>query len=543
MKHEHSGSVPDRSRGLMQAMLAVTSGLELDTTLEAIVAAAVDLVDARYGALGVRGEGHHLVGFIYQGIDESTRDRIGNLPEGRGVLGVLLDDPQPLRVDNVAEHQSSVGFPANHPPMRTFLGVPVRVHDEVFGNLYLTEKAGGQPFTADDEELVEALAAAAGIAIGNARLYEQARARQKYIEATRDIGADLLAGADAAGVFDRIADLANGLTGADRTVLALPVDPDVSPADVTELVVTESTADPDDETTSRIRTIAPGRFAEIMRTIAAGRFDSPDPALARDLVVSGAGPTLLLPLRAAEDVHGVLLVLRAPGAPTFDGEQLELMSAFADQAALALQSAGAQQRMRELDVLSDRDRIARDLHDHVIQRLFAAGLSLQGTISRAGSPELQQRLSSVTDDLQEVIEEIRTAIYDLHGSGGTMRLRRRLEAAVAQMTIDTDIRASVRIHGPLSVLGAELGEHAQAVVREAVSNAVRHGRPSTLAVDIGVDEDLTIAVTDDGGGIPADVVRSGLENLAARATQVQGRFTVGPRDEGGTVLVWSAPLL
>jgi signal transduction histidine kinase len=425
--------------------------------------------------------------------------------------------------------------------MRTFLGVPVRAHDEVFGNLYLTEKAGGGPFTPDDEALVEALAAAAGIAVGNARLYEQSRVRQKYIEATRDIGAELLAGAGAAGVFDRIADLANELTGADRTILALPADADLSPTEVVELIVTESSTDA--ETTSRVRPIAPGRFAAIMATTTAGRLECLDAALAGDLAVDKPGPALVLPLRAADDVHGVLVTLRAPDAPRFDAGQLELMAAFADQAALALQAAAAQQRMRELDVLSDRDRIARDLHDHVIQRLFAVGLSLQGTISRAESLEIQQRLSTATDDLQEVIEGIRTAIYDLHGEGGTTRLRRRLEAAVAQMTTDSGIRASIRITGPLSVLGAELAEHAQAVVREAVSNAVRHGRPSTITVEIAVDEDLTITVADDGVGIPDDVSRSGLENLAARAARVQGRLTVRPGESGGTVLVWSAPLL
>ncbi|WP_084436807.1 GAF domain-containing sensor histidine kinase [Aldersonia kunmingensis] len=525
----------------MQAMLAVTSGLELDSTLRAIVAAAVELVDAGYGALGVRGEGHHLVGFVYQGIDDVSAERIGHLPEGRGVLGVLIDDPRPLRVDDVAEHPASVGFPENHPPMRTFLGVPVRVHDEVFGNLYLTEKAGGQAFTADDEALVEALAAAAGTAIGNARLYEQSRARQRYIEATRDIGAELLAGAGASAVLDRIADLANELTGADRTILALPADADLAPTEVVELIVTESSAD--SETTSRVRPIEAGRFAAIMASTTAGRHDTIPAELARDLAVGKGGPALVLPLRAADDIHGVLVTLRAPDAPTFDTGQLELMAAFADQAALALQAAAAQQRMRELDVLSDRDRIARDLHDHVIQRLFAVGLSLQGTISRAESPAMQQRLSTATDDLQEVIEEIRTAIYDLHGEGGTTRLRRRLEAAVAQMTTDSGIRANVRITGPLSVLGAELAEHAQAVVREAVSNAVRHGRPATITVEIAVDEDLTITVADDGVGIPDNIARSGLENLAARATRVQGQFTVRPAESGGTVLVWSAPLL
>ncbi|MGV0602735.1 GAF domain-containing protein, partial [Mycolicibacterium pulveris] len=183
----------DRMDGLVEAMLMVTSGLELDQTLNKIVRTAADLVDARYGALGVRGHGHELVEFVYTGIDEELRGKIGHLPEGRGVLGVLIDDPKPIRLDNIAHHAASVGFPPHHPPMRTFLGVPVRIRDEVFGNLYLTEKAGGQPFSEDDEVLVQSLANAAGIAIDNARLYESAKTRQAWILATRDIGSELLA--------------------------------------------------------------------------------------------------------------------------------------------------------------------------------------------------------------------------------------------------------------------------------------------------------------------------------------------------------------
>jgi len=205
----------DRLDGLVEAMLVVTSGLELDETLRTIVHTAIDLVDARYGALGVRGHDHELVEFIYEGIDEEMREQIGHLPEGRGVLGVLIDDPKPIRLDNISHHASSVGFPPNHPPMRTFLGVPVRIRDEVFGNLYLTEKAGGQPFSEDDEVLVQALAAAAGIAIENARLYEQSRTRQSWIEATRDIATELLSGADPVRVFRRIAEAAEGWDGRD----------------------------------------------------------------------------------------------------------------------------------------------------------------------------------------------------------------------------------------------------------------------------------------------------------------------------------------
>ena len=154
-------------------------------------------------------------------------EKIGHLPEGRGVLGVLIDDPKPIRLDNISHHAASVGFPPNHPPMRTFLGVPVRIRGEVYGNLYLTEKAGGQPFSEDDEVLVQALAAAAGIAIDNARLYEASKTRQSWIEATRDIGTELLAGTDPARVFRLVADESRALSGAATTFVAVPADPEL----------------------------------------------------------------------------------------------------------------------------------------------------------------------------------------------------------------------------------------------------------------------------------------------------------------------------
>ena len=167
---------------------------------------------------------------------------IGHLPEGRGVLGVLIDDPKPIRLDNISQHAASVGFPTNHPPMRTFLGVPVRIRDEVFGNLYLTEKAGGQPFSEDDEVLVQALAAAAGIAIDNARLYEQSKIRQSWIEATRDIGTELLSGTDPARVFRLVADESRQLSGAELTLVAVPDDPDVPASGETQELVVAATA-------------------------------------------------------------------------------------------------------------------------------------------------------------------------------------------------------------------------------------------------------------------------------------------------------------
>ena len=524
----------DRLDGLVEAMLVVNSGLDLDTTLRTIVRTATSLVDARYGALGVRGgDGDALVEFVTEGIDDEVGERIGAPPSGRGVLGLLIDDPKPIRLDDIRMHPASVGFPRDHPPMRTFLGVPVRIRDEVYGNLYLTEKAGGQPFSEDDEVLVEALAAAAGIAIANARLYEQARARQSWIEATRDIATELLAGAEPARVFRLIADEALRLTGADAVVVAVPPDED---ADVDELVVVETAG-----------AAAPSGSISVADNEIGAAFAERTPRRVTALtgtesLMAGAGPALVLPLRTTDTTAGVVVALRRHGSREFTPDQLGMAAAFTDQATVAWQLAGSQRRMRELDVISDRERIARDLHDHVIQRLFAAGLSLQGAIPRARSVEVQQRLADTVDELQRVIQEIRTTIFDLHGSSpGTTRLRQRLDEAIEAFA-GQGLRTTVHFVGPLSVVDAALADHAEAVVREAVSNAVRHSGAHTLTVNVRVEDELSLEVIDDGCGIPADVTASGLNNLRARAEQVGGTLTLNAAPGGGTALRWVAPL-
>ena len=525
----------DRIDGLVEAMLAVTSGLDLEVTLSTIVRTAIELVDARYGALGVRGDDHELTEFVYQGIDDETRAVIGHLPEGRGVLGVLIDDPKPIRLNDIHEHPASVGFPPNHPPMRTFLGVPVRIRDEVFGNLYLTDKTNGQPFSEDDEVLVEALAAAAGVAVENARLYQLSRDRQAWIAATRDIGTELLGGTDPARVFRMVADEALKLTGADRIVVAVPGS-DVTADEGATLVVAATAGRP-----TTIDSIPLGPHAA-EGAVGAAFHDGTPHRLDRLELDGAGGPALVLPLRATDTVAGVLVAVRAEGAQYFTAEQLDMAAAFADQAAVAWQLASSQRSVRELEILADRDRIARDLHDHVIQRLFAVGLSLQGTIPRAHSPEVQQRLTATVDDLQAVIQEIRTAIFDLHGAqAGTTRLRQRLDEVIAQFA-DAPIHISTRFVGPLSVVDATLADHAEAVLREAISNAVRHSGASELAILVEVADDLSIEVSDNGCGIAAEITESGLGNLRARALSADGRFTITDGPDGGTVLRWAAPL-
>ncbi|WP_292988463.1 GAF domain-containing sensor histidine kinase [Mycobacterium sp.] len=530
----------DRLDGLIEAMLVVTSDLDLDTTLRTIVHTAINLVDARYGALGVRGSGAELAAFIHEGIDDETRERIGHLPEGRGVLGVLIDEPRPIRLDDIGHHPASVGFPPNHPPMRTFLGVPVRIREEVFGNLYLTEKANGHPFSEDDEVVVEALAAAAGIAIQNARLYEQSMARQAWIESTRDIATELLAGTDPATVFRLVADEALKLSGAELSLVAVPIKPDAESLPADDLLVTDLAGRVPDFVQSPTVAIHGTPVGDAYLDRIPRRLDQLKLLIGE--VDVETGPALILPLRTADSVAGVLITARPAGAAPFSPDQEEMLAAFADQSALAWQLATSQRAARELDVVADRDRIARDLHDHVIQRLFAIGLALQATIPRARTPDVEQRLTGYVDDLQAVIEEIRTTIFDLHGPAiGMARLRQRLDETIAQLSNET-LEITTQFIGPLSVVGADLAGHAEAVVREAVSSAARHAHASQLHVTVKVDDALSIEVADDGRGMSERTKRSGLMDMRYRAQKANGSLTIDTPEAGGTVLRWSAPL-
>jgi signal transduction histidine kinase len=535
-------TVRDQMEGLVEAVLAVGTGLELDATLHKLVSAAVGLVDATYGALLVRGADDAVLRFIHTGMGDDDIKTIGREPVGRGLLGLVLEDATPLRLDDLSAHPDSIGFPPGHPVMHTFLGVPIRVRDSVFGNLYLTEKRNGHGFSEDDEIVVQALAAAAGIAVENANLYEESRRRQRWSEATSEITTQLLAGSDPSDALQVIADRALELSSADYTLIAVPEDAEMPRDELSALLISVYAGiDVDSPLGTRIPVVGSTSGAafldQVPRSVPALQFDP--------LAGSGVelGPALVLPLRAGDVVLGVLIAARRSGAPAFDTHQLPVIASFADQAALALQLAGIQWNLRELDVLADRDRIARDLHDHVIQRLFGVGLALQGTHRRTQSPDVARRISDSIDQLHEIVNEIRTAIFDLHAdTGAAPRLRQRLHTSITELTADSGLHTTVRMSGPLDLLPVELAEHAEAVVREAVSNAVRHARATELSVAVSVHDDLVIDVVDNGVGLPVTVARSGLGNLRQRAEQSDGELRVEQVDGGGTRILWSAPL-
>ena len=527
--------------GLLDAVVGVASGLELPATLRRIVAAAVELVDAEYGALGVIGDDRSLDQFVYTGIDEATRQRIGHLPEGHGILGLLIADPRPVRLQRLADHPASYGFPPNHPPMHTFLGVPVRVRDEVFGNLYLTEKRGGD-FTADDEAVVQALAAAAGVAIENARLYGESRRRLRWLEASNEIRAALLSGTDAEQAVGLIAARARELAGADAVLLLLP-DP-VAPDERLAVTVADGAGAAD---LRGLRTPIDGSLTG--RVFGAGvpatvpDVTATDPAEPLFAGSPGFGAALFVPLGGPGDM-GVLIAVNRIGGGEFAAEATDLTVGFAGQAALALRLAEAQRAQQQLALYADRDRIARDLHDQVIQRLFATGMALESTI-RQIPPAVQPKLHRAVDDLDQSIRDIRGTIYALHAAqGAALPLRQRMVKVVEEVTEGSGLGLDVRVGGPVdTVVPDELAAQALAVLREAVTNVVRHAKAASVSVSVTAAERLRIDVTDDGIGIPEGGRRSGLANLADRAAGLGGSLEVGRNQAGtGARLVWDVPL-
>ncbi len=536
----------DRLQGLLDAVVAVGAGLELEGTLQRIVETAVDLVDARYGALGVLGDSG-LSEFVYVGVDAETRATMGHLPEGKGLLGHLIEHPESIRLPDLSAHPSSVGFPANHPPMRSFLGTPVRLRDAVFGNLYLTEKKGDGDFTADDAVVLEALAAAAGVAVENARLFEAARLRERWQQASAEVNSLLLGGGSSDAALQLIVTRTVELSGSKCALLLLADEPGGA------LAVRAGAGEVDEQVMGVMIPAGAPEVAEVMRQ-GRPRVVGDFAELMRDVATIFAefGPANIVTLGRPEAggpeataASGVLLALRGKGDVQFAREVLPMLASFADQAALALELADRQRQQRMLDVLADRDRIAGDLHDHVIQRLFAAGMSLQGIVGQIGNPNARGRVTHVVSQLDETVREIRTSIFDLHTAGeeSPTSLRRRMLDLVAEASATIDRSPAVRISGAVdSLVPATIAEHALAVLREGVSNAVRHARARDITVTVEAGADLIIEVVDNGIGMPEDVARSGLRNVEQRAAACAGTANTGPGPDGGTRLVWRVPL-
>ena len=531
----------DRVHGLLEAVLAVGSSPELEAVLRRIVEAAVTLVNARYGALGVVGEDGRLAEFIPVGLDEAEIAAIDHWPEGLGLLGRLISDPRPLRLPNIADHIYSSGFPDGHPPMRTFLGVPVRIRDEVYGNLYLTEKRGGAAFDEEDEVLVTALSAAAGVAIENARLFDESQRQQRWLRASSEVTRRLLAGAAVEEVLGFVTEQTLEMTGADLVVLALP------DASRRQLIVTHAAGAGAQRTLGLVLPTAASVSGEVLAsgqpiTVEDFRNDERVARAARENL--DLGPATIFPLGAAGHARGVMTIGRHPGAMPLPRAAVDLVTTFAAQAAIGLELAERRSDAERLTVFEDRDRIARDLHDLVIQRLYASGMKLQGTMPMIDRPAAEERVSSVVDDLDVTIKDIRQAIFALQGRGKAAPvLRDEVMDVIEEMTEPMGMTSSLRLTGQLDDgVPGDIGEDMLHALREALSNAARHGKATSAEVKIGAGSELSLLVRDNGSGITDTSRRSGLANLAQRAEHYGGTLKVGPAEGGGTELHWRVPL-
>ncbi|MFD5135792.1 GAF domain-containing protein [Streptomyces sp. NPDC058378] len=545
-----SAELTARVPQLLEATRSVGTGLELHSTLERICETAAELAHARYAAIGVvERPGESLCDFITHGVSDDVARAIGRPPDGHtGLLGALIEEGVPIILEDLAVDPRFAGFPAAHPKMRTFLGVPIRVQGKIFGNLYVAEKRGGEAFGDDELHMLRVLATEAGIAIGHARTYDAARQREQWIDGSVAVTTALLSAGDADEALGVVAEQARRLADAAAGIVLLP-----AAEGGLEIVAIAG-----DKPSASLGVIIPPQspvVAALLRGEEVFLEDSAtDPRMLTRLA-DRFGPHMLLPLRSGGRVLGALSIPRVRGGRPFTRAERTLATHFAAQAALALKLAEAQRDRERLAVYEDRDRIARDLHDLVIQRLFATGIMLEGAQRRSPVPAVQAGIGRAVDELDVTIQEIRTAIFALQQepAEAPSGLRTRVMREINMAAVPLGFMPSHRFLGPVDSLVGELaGKNLIAALREALSNTFRHARASRVEVTVDATavlpdgrDAVRLTVADDGVGIPDGGRRSGLRNLARRAESLGGASWFGPgagEGDSGTTVIWQVPL-
>jgi signal transduction histidine kinase len=534
----------DRKDVLLEAGLTLASELSLPIVLQRIVDLAAQVTDARYGALGVIGDGGDLAEFITTGLSARQRRAIGPLPRGRGILGLLIHEPAPIRITTIAEHPKSVGFPANHPPMRSFLGAPVQAMGRVFGNIYLTDKRTAASFSKEDEESVVVLATQAGVAIANATLYEETRRRERWLDALRDITGEMLAGSDADSLVAGIAEHARELAGADAaSILTASSVPG-------QLVVAAAVGAQAGQVRGQSVPAARSISGEVMLS---GRTLVTDDATARRdayqpiIRLGRVGPAIFVPLRTHRGATGTLMVANSKGGRHFDQQTVRLVETFADQASVAMEYARAQADVRRVGLMDERERIAKELHDGVIQSLFAVGMGLQGTALMTGSPELGARIEEAVGELDKVIRDLRNYIFGLRpGILADRQLDQALRALGEEVQARSGTKIAVEVDGDLAASLSGQSHEIVQLTREALSNVVRHANAKNSAVRlVRTGRIALLSIEDDGSGFDArsDSGGNGLRNMRERAASLGGKLRISTKRGRGTSLRITFPLL
>jgi len=532
----------DRRDELIRSGLSLASELSLEAVLQRIVEIAVELTGATYGALGVLGPDGRIIEFITKGVTPEQRAAIGDPPTGHGILGLLIREARPIRIPRIADHPASFGFPANHPPMTSFLGAPVTARGHVYGNIYLTEKRGAAEFDEKDEAALVVLAAQAGIAVENARLHEEAHTRERWLEGVREISLGFLSGTPAGDVLDLVARLAKELADADLSTVAI-----LEPAGES-LVIRAAAGSEADEILGSSFPLTGSVSGDVARSGEPIVIDDAgtDDRIGEPMVaIADLGPAILVPLSSRNRAFGTLAVARRQGERRFDPETLRLLGTFAASAATALEYDRAQQELHRLAVLEDRERIAKELHDGVIQSLFAVGMNLQGTAVLSADPDLEQRIEAAVNEIDRVIRDLRNYIFGLRPG---ILADRQLDQALRDLAEDFQARAGVVTVVDIDPeIAAELTSSATDLIqitREALSNVGRHAQASTCRVTLRrSDGAAVLEIDDDGRGFDQDGHEGqGLPNLRDRAESLGGKAEIESSPTDGTTVRIMVPL-
>lgn len=528
-------SQEDRSKALIEAGLVLSSELSLDAVLQRIVEVAAAISGARYGALGVVDHAGVIREFITTGVTPGQRAAIGHIPVGKGLLGLLIREQRPIRIPEIGEDPRSVGFPPNHPPMKSFMGAPVTARGKVFGNIYLTEKVAATEFSEEDEQALIVLAAQAGVAIENARLYAEARRRERWLDGVREVGALIMSGAEATEALELIARRAMELVGADLATVAIPS------SDTGELTIAAAAGA---HASDILGTTFPRDDSLSGDAVAAGRAILVDDASAAHaphqpiVGVGDVGPTMLVSLAGG---LGTLTVGNRHGGRAFDNDEVQLIQTFATQAVVAIEYERAQRQAQRLLVMEDRERIGKELHDGVIQALFAVGMGLQGAAAMSTDAETARRLDDAVTEIDGAIRDLRNYIFGLRpGILADRQLDQALRQLAKEFEEKTEVVTVVDVDADVAAALASRAADVIQMARESLSNVGRHAHASTCRVSLRRKAGSAILeIDDDGGGFDQSESRAGgqgLANLRTRAEALGGGVDVASSAVDGTTI-------
>jgi signal transduction histidine kinase len=539
----------DRLRALLEASTAIASELSLEALLQRLVATAADLTGARYAALGVIDRsGLQLEQFITTGVDDETHRAIGELPRGKGILGVLISEATPLRLHDLGEDGRSVGFPANHPPMHTFLGVPILLRGVAYGNFYLTEKSGQRDFTGEDQEIVTLLAAQAAIAIENARLYEATTRWSSQLESLNEVGNALATETDVDRLLDLVARRLRELLGARLVAVMLP-------AGQGELQFVAVAGEAGTIFVGQTIPIASSKSGRVYERGQSERSDSvlDDPEVDRDVIRGfGARTGVWVPLVAHGQTIGLIAVHDKLGPDArFNDNDIRLAETFASRAAVAVdlsQRIARDSFRRIVDAQEiERRRLARELHDETGQALSSILLGLKSLEDRVGNAEARQAVSDVRELVVSTLHDVRRLAVELRPKvlddfGLVAALERLAETFGAQTGIAVRFQSGL----PSGRLPADVETALYLIVQESLTNIVKHSRARNISIVLVRKPGAVAAVIeDDGEGFDTGSVRDGgygLVGMRERVGLLDGRLQIESSEGGGTTLVAEVPL-